>query len=447
MAPRSPSVPLPSRRALLKGLAFTGAAAAAGPVLAGCDTGAGDGGTSSSGGDGPIEFLSLAWQPQSVKANKDIVAAWNKENPDLQVKYVQGDWGSVHDQMLTSFEGGDAPDIFHDSSADLADFAQQGYLADMTDLISDQFRADIPEETWKSVTFDGAVVGAPFLQESAVIYANKKLLDASDVRMPTIDEPWTWDEYEDAAKQLTDGTKVYGMAWTLKSPVRSVLNRSLSFDGMYFDIGDDGKATVVFGDAEKEAPERIHRMLWEDKSAPTRGAGMAGEDVLPGFFAGKYAMLWEGTYFRSGIIEGAPDGFEWVTLPPAVGKNQNESNEPQTLSISADSDRQEDAMKFIEFFLNPENQALLAAGDWELPASKDAWNHPPLNSGKDGWDVAESTVDDLIQAPFQQVKGFDEWQSKVAQPAMEQYFSNKISIDDLGEKLVNDGNDVLGRYQ
>ena len=68
-------------------------------------------------GRSSLRFLSLAWQKESVAANKQLVEEWNKANPDIQVEYVQGSWDNVHDQLLTSFEGGEAPDIIHDDSS------------------------------------------------------------------------------------------------------------------------------------------------------------------------------------------------------------------------------------------------------------------------------------------------------------------------------------------
>ncbi|HEY8346191.1 MAG TPA: ABC transporter substrate-binding protein, partial [Symbiobacteriaceae bacterium] len=70
-----------------------------------------------------LRFVSLAWQKQSVEANKEIVAKWNEEHPDIQVEYIQGDWNSIHDYMLTSFESGDVPDIFHYESPSIIDWA------------------------------------------------------------------------------------------------------------------------------------------------------------------------------------------------------------------------------------------------------------------------------------------------------------------------------------
>ncbi|BFO16573.1 hypothetical protein SHKM778_29610 [Streptomyces sp. KM77-8] len=86
---------------------------------------------------------------------------WNAAHPDIRVEYVQGSWDSVHDQLLTSFEGGEAPDIVHDASDDLADFAYGGYLADLTELLPERLKSDIPARSWETVTFDGVCTACP----------------------------------------------------------------------------------------------------------------------------------------------------------------------------------------------------------------------------------------------------------------------------------------------
>ncbi len=77
------------------------------------------------------------------------------------------------------------------------------------------------------------VAGVPFLLESQVVFANKKLLDAAGVAVPAADAPWTWDEFQANAQKLTKGD-TYGVAWALKSPTNRVMNLSLNFDGKYF---------------------------------------------------------------------------------------------------------------------------------------------------------------------------------------------------------------------
>lgn len=414
-------------------------------------TGCGGGGTGESS-DGPVklDFLSLAWQKESVEANKAIVEEWNKANPEIQVTYVQGSWDNVNDQLVTSFEGGDVPDVFHNDSPALAGFASKGYLLDLKDKLPASLRDDIPQAAWDTVTFDDGsgnegVFGVPFLQESQVIIANKKLLDEAGVRIPTPAEPWTWNEFGEASRKLTkDGT--YGVAWPMKSPVNKVLNLALNFGGTFFETSG-GKTAVKVGPEEKAVLQRIHDQLHKDKTADPSALGMGTADPLPGFFAGKYAMLPVGVYLRQQVAEQAPDGFEWVTLPPLKGTTSNQGAVSQTLSVPADSKHQEQAVEFISFFLNGKNQARLAKGDWLLPTSQEAASDPSITSPENGWDVATASAKDLVVAPFLKVNGYDEWKSKVATPVLQEFLANKISLDEAAGKLVEEGNQVLERYQ
>jgi ABC-type glycerol-3-phosphate transport system substrate-binding protein len=423
------------------------AVAAATVVLAaGCS---GGGGGDAAGKPVKLRFLSLAWQKESVAANKELVAQWNKANPNIQVEYVQGSWDNVNDQLVTAFEAGDPPDVIHEDSVALSSFASRGYLLDLTGKVPAALKSDISQPAWDTVTFaDGkggqGVFGVPFLQESQVILANKKLLDKAGVRTPTPAAPWTWDEFSAAAKKMTTGG-TYGVAWGMKSPVNKVLTLGLNFGGTFFQ-NEGGKSTVKVGPQEREVLQRIHDQLYTDKSADPKALGMGTADPLPGFFAGKYAMLPVGVYLRQQVVEQAPKGFDWVTLPPLKGVSSQQGAISQTLSVAADSKHPAEATKFISFFLNGQNQARLAKGDWLLPTSATAAADPAMTTTKDGWDVATASAKDLVVAPYLKVNGYDEWKTKVATPALQEYFANKISLDELAKRLVDDGNKVLERY-
>lgn len=54
-------------------------------LLAGCS----DGGDGADDGRITLRFQSLAWQDESVKANKELVRKWNATHPDVRVEYVQ----------------------------------------------------------------------------------------------------------------------------------------------------------------------------------------------------------------------------------------------------------------------------------------------------------------------------------------------------------------------
>ncbi|MFE5006029.1 ABC transporter substrate-binding protein [Streptomyces sp. NPDC056696] len=417
-------------------------AAAVTLLLTGCSSG----GTAD---DGKItlEFQSLAWQKESVDANKQLVKEWNAAHPDIQVKYVQGSWDSVHDQLLTSFEGGEAPDVIHDASDDLADFAYGGYLADLRDLLPDRLKSDIPQHSWETATFGDGVYGVPFLQEPRVLIANAKILKAAGVRIPTPAKPWSWEEFRAITKKLS-GNKKFGVAWPLKEPVSATLNLSLSAGGRMFHRGADGKVTVRFDAADQVVPRTVHDQVDTDGSASGATLGMGGSDTLPGFFAGKYAMVPLGFSYRQQIVQQAPEGFDWKVLPAPAGRDGlAQGVSPQTLSVAEDSPHKKEAAQFIDFLLRPPNMVRLALGDWMLPTGTEALKDPALHTEKNDWATGTALAGDLRSAPAQSVRGYAEWKDKVATPALQEYYSGSIGLGELRKRLVKDGNPVLARYQ
>lgn len=407
------------------------------------------------GGDGGSEdgritlrFQSLAWQEESVDVNKELVKEWNATHPDVKVEYVQGSWDSVHDQLLTSFEGGEAPDIIHDASDDLADFAYGGYLADLRELLPERLKSDIPQRSWETVTFGDGIYGVPFLQEPRVLIANAKWLRESGVRIPAPEKPWSWDEFRAITDELGDGDGKYGVAWPLKEPVSATLNLSLSTGGQLFHRGSDGKVRIRFGAGDEVVPRTIHDQVNTDGSASSSTLGSGGSDTLPGFFGGKYAMVPLGFSYRQQIVQQAPKGFEWQVLPAPTGADGlTQGVSPQTLSVAEDSPHKEEAAAFIDFLLQPRNMVRLALGDWMLPTGTGALRDPALRVEEDGWAVGAGLARYLRSAPAQSVRGYPEWKDKVATPAFQEYYSGAIGLGELRERLVGDGNLVLARYQ
>ncbi|MER5499225.1 MULTISPECIES: sugar ABC transporter substrate-binding protein [unclassified Streptomyces] len=420
------------------------AAAALALLLTGCAGPDDDG-----GGDGRIEltFQSLAWQKESVDANRQLVEEWNETHPDIHVSYVQGSWDTVHDQLLTSFEGDEAPDVIHDASDDLADFAYGGYLADLRGLLPDRLTADIPREIWRTTTFGDGVYGVPFLQEPRVLIANTRILKESGVRVPTPEHPWSWAEFRQVAKELTKEGR-YGVAWPLKEPVSVTLNLGLSGGGKLFHRGADGRVTIRADEGDRVVPGVIHDQVNTDRSASRTTLGMGGSDTLPGFFGGKYAMVPLGFAYRQQVVEQAPEGFEWTVLPaPAGSGGLAQGVSPQTLSVSEASPHKKAAARFIDFLLRPPNMVRLAKGDWMLPTGTAALADPSLHTAENGWATGVAVAKELRPAPAQSVRGYPEWKDKVATPALQEYYSGAIGAEELRKRLVDDGNRVLARYQ
>ena len=410
-------------------------AASALVTLAACG---GNGDNSSGGSSGSsnekvtLKFQSLAFQKTTVAATKKIVADWNAANPNIQVEYVQGSWDSVHDQLVTQFQGGTAPDIIHDESADITGFINQGYLADLSPYLSQETKDAVSQGVWDSVSNDGKIYAAPTLLQSYVVFANSALLKQAGIT--ATGDSLSWDDLAADAKTLTAGGK-YGLGWGLKSPTATVLNLGMNFDAKFFDgSGRDAKATV--GDPELEVPKRIHEMAYTDKSIDPTSLTQSGSDVLPGFYAGKYAMVVGGNYNAQKILEEAPKGFQWEVLPPLKGTSTKQAANPQTLSVPAESKHVEQAAKFIDYYMKSENLAAVGQGDWLIPTTQAARDAIlTTTGGKDGWQQTLVSGNELTKAPFQSVENYPKWKDQIATPALQEYLANKTDLATLGKKL------------
>ncbi|RRR98528.1 ABC transporter substrate-binding protein [Glycomyces terrestris] len=406
-------------------------------ALTGCSAfGVGD--DSGDGGTVTLTFQSLAYQDTTIAATQDIVDAWNEANPDVQVELVQGSWDNVHDQLVTQFQGGTAPDVIHDESADIMGFAEQGYLADLSPYLGDDTKAAVSEDIWGTVTAsDGSVVAAPTLLQSYVVFANTDAFADAGVALPT-GESLAWDDFQGLAAQLAaDGG--FGLGWGLQQPTAAVMNLALGFDGTFFD-GDQ----ITVGDDELAVPERIHAMAYDDASLDPVSLTQSGSDVLPGFFDGTYPMYVAGNYIAQQITESAPEGFNWAVLPPLAGTaGATQAANPQTMSVAAESEHVEEAAAFIDFFMQADHQAALAQGDWLIPSSTAARDLvAEQTAGDNGWDAILASGEGLSAAPFQSAVNYPQWKDQYATPALQQYLADEITVDELRTQLTDGWNDL-----
>ena len=151
---------------------------------------------------------------------------------------------------------------------------------------------------------------------------------------------------------------------------------ALNYGGQFFYL-ENGKWTFKWGAADQNVVKQMHDMISVDKCVDPAAIGLSGSAVLPAFFGGKCAMTVQGNYQAQGMIEQAPKGFDWAMFPLLKGKTQDQVANPQTLSVSQQSQHKAEAMQFIDYVINAKNLAKLAAGDWLIPATPAAGDDRP----------------------------------------------------------------------
>ena len=177
----------------------------------------------------PITFVTPAWIPDTVKAFNDVVADWNKANPNTPVKLIPGDWDNLGDQLTTQFASGTAPDVIHFDSTSIRAYAKRGYLADLTSSMR-PLQSSIPEGEWKAASYQGRLIGVPVMDQTYVVFANTDLFKKAGVALPT--GTFTWDDFAALSKKLTTST-TYGLSVGLLKPATMSMIMSTNFGGQF----------------------------------------------------------------------------------------------------------------------------------------------------------------------------------------------------------------------
>lgn len=410
-------------------------------TLAACGGGDDDGAS----GDGPVtlEFQSLSDQPAAIAATESIVAEWNEANPDVQVEIVPAGWDGIYDKLITQFNGGAAPDVIHYEAASIVPFARDGYLADLSEYMSDERRSDIPEGILDSVTVDDQVVAYPTELQSYMVFANTALLEEAGVEVPTGDT-MTWEQLREIAQATTAG-ETYGLGWGLASPTAAFMSFAPGFGGTFFE-GSGTDASITIGEGELAVPELVHTMAFEDETVLPVTLTQSGSEVLASFYAGQIAMTIQGSFQAANIATDAPEGFEWTVLPPLEGPaGAGQAANPQTLSVNIDSEYVEESAEFIEFFTETENLAALNEADALIPATTSAQEYMSENLGdENGWATILSSGQHLVSAPYLFVDAYAQWKDTVATPAFQRYLAQEIDTAGLGTQLEDGWAEITG---
>ena len=176
---------------------------------------AGCGGEEKTGNDGEVSGtvrLFAFGDPEELQAFKNVIAAFEQEEPDVDVQLVEtSDRDDLIARLSTSFAGGTPPDVFLLNYRFYAQFAARGVLEPVEQYVADSevFQEDdFYEPALDAFRFDGTLTCLPQNISSLVVYYNKDMFAAAGLPEPK--EGWFWSDFVQTAVALTKGAKVEG---------------------------------------------------------------------------------------------------------------------------------------------------------------------------------------------------------------------------------------------
>ena len=298
-----------------------------------------------------------------------IVSDFNASQSDYVVVVESFPQDSYNDSVVAAALAGNLPCIIDVDGPVMPNWAWSGYLQPLA--IDESLIADFLPGTkgiWNDELYS---IG---LWDAAVaVFARQSDLDAWGLRTPTLDAPWTQDEFMtalDAAKE--SGAYEYafdpGMAWTGEWYPYAFSPLLQSFGGDIVNREDyqtaegvlNGEAAIAFGD--------WWQSLFAEGYAPGTSQDPADRDG--GFNDGSYAFQWNGNWAAAATLAAVEDV---VFLPaPDFGNGNTIGAASWQFGVSATCETPDGANAWIEFALQDEYLAAFATTTGLIPATPGA---------------------------------------------------------------------------
>ncbi len=299
-----------------------------------------------------------------------IVDEFNASQSDFAVSIESFPQESYNDSVVAAALAGNLPCIIDVDGPVMPNWAWSGYMQPLP--IDEAEFADFLPGT-KGI-WDGKLYSIGLWDAAVSVYARQSTLDELGLRTPTLDEPWTGDEFMaalDAAKASGNYEYAFdpGMAWTGEWYPYAFSPLLQSFGG---DIVDRSTYQTAEGVLNGEAALAFGEWwagLFSGGYAPGTSQDPADRDS--GFIDGKYAFQWNGNWAAVATMEGGVD--DVVFLPaPDFGSGPKIGAASWQFGVSASCENPDGAAAFIKHATQDKYLAAFSDGIGLIPSTASA---------------------------------------------------------------------------
>ncbi len=155
--------------------------------------------------DEPVT-LTFTWWGNDLRtaATNEVIAAFEKENPNITIEGQFSDWVGYWDKLATATAANDTPDIMQMDEKYIATYGERGALLDLNGTGDAIDLSDFPESALATGEIDGGRYGIPTALNSQAIVVNPDLFEQAGVALPD-DRDWTWEDFTTLGAQLSAG--------------------------------------------------------------------------------------------------------------------------------------------------------------------------------------------------------------------------------------------------
>lgn len=375
-------------------------------VMAGCDAGKKNTGTSSNADADAVE-ISFSWwgNDDRHEATRNMINNFQEGNKNITVKGEPSGFGDLDQVFTTRYAGGTLADITTALYNWVPQFGQNDGFYDLGE-ISTLDLSTYDENFLAFGQVEGKQVAVPYGENTLIMYVNKSEYERNGIDISTLK---TWDDYAEAAQKLPEGSFMLASP-TWRFPVTIWLQQKTGMSEF------DEKGNMNWTEQDY-----LDGMTWYKEMADAR-VFVSRKDYLENVGTEPVSLAtnkkWlEGEYGGGiGWVAGISSDYEAlkeigdemvvVDYPIAEGGTEvNLMSKPSLLFVvSKDTEHPEEVGTFLNEFLNGEEANKILGLSRGIPASSkavEALTEDGQLTGfmKDAYDYAQEAVK-INQTPF-----------------------------------------------
>lgn len=396
------------------------------------------------------------WDANNTDAFKKKAAAYKEVNPNVTIQVETVPFSELLKRITVSNLSEDGPDIYHIYNAWLPELSGSKSIVPAPDAYKSDITAAYGKNIVDSVTYDGHVYGYPTELTAYALNYNKRLFEEAGLSAP----PKNWDELLEYAKKLTkkeNGQIVqqgFGVITGWDSGAVHPWLTLLQSNGGSF-LSADLSKTELNSLQALETMELYKKLIEAEALNPQMSLSNASTTgpYMNNFELGKTAMIIMANWWKGSLQATMGERFQDVaTAPIPVGPSGTESVSlfySWLYAVSAYSDQQEEAWKFLQWVNSPQAEGKSSIqGDWLMaqgiiPSRLSDQEAHQANLGEDPF--MKTYVDLLEKArPFPVVNKAAEITSTL-QGYIEQVVFSRSAPADALSKAAKDIDSILGR--
>ncbi|MCL5773664.1 MAG: sugar ABC transporter substrate-binding protein [Firmicutes bacterium] len=359
-------------------------------ILSGC------GQSSAPSGKIKLEFWTISLKPEHTDYIESLMAKYQKENPDIELEWIDIPINVMMQKLMASIAGGVSPDVVNLNPEYALLLAQNNALVNMDEAVPAKDREKYLDNLWNAASFEGSNYAIPWYVTTQVVMYNSNLFSAAGLDADK--GPKSWDDIEKDAVIIKQKTGVYGFMPAIDPANFGKLLDDWQCQGI--PVLSKDRKQALFNSPAAAARLQWYVDLYKNDIIPRETMTSGYQGAVEMYQRGNLGMLVSGPQFLLKIKLNAPDVYNATRVAPYPrGKAGIVPAAIMNFAVPRASRHKEEAVKLALFLTNDENQLQFCKRLPLLPSTKKAAADPFFIEGK-----GDPVQDEAIRISIMQLK-------------------------------------------